>query len=122
MLKKKLSSAESNIPFVLNEDVSYDFMRGGDLFPSNYREVSCEDFEKAYNQALSNLTRSIAAQGEKQLESGFKIDQVTLNLAFRLDSGSGRIGLDGAANIEVVLKPAHQAQVLEISSHVGTAV
>lgn len=115
--------AQDTIPFVMNEDQDYDFMRGGELFPSNFKEVKRDTFERAYDQALTNISKSIAKQSEKQLENGFKVEQVTLNLEFRLDSESGQIGLDGSAKIEVVLKPSEASKgILEISEYQSMAM
>lgn len=122
MSKKDVIHANDRIPFVLNEDLDYDFMRGGDMFPSNYKEVTAEAFGNAYDQAITNISRSIAKQSEKQMENGFKVDQVTLNLEFKLDSATGKIGLDKSAKIEVVLKPADQVQVFEVTKQFGAAV
>jgi hypothetical protein len=122
MSKKNLIHAEDRIPFVLNEDLDYDFMRGGEMFPSNYKEVSSEAFGSAYDQAITNLSKAIAKQSEKQLENGFEVDQVKLNLEFKLDADSGRIGLDRSAKIEVVLKPAAQVQVLDFTKTFNHAI
>jgi hypothetical protein len=103
-------SSQAAIPFVKNDDRDYDFMSGGNMFSSNYVEVGAEVFESAYEQVITNISRSITSQNEKQIESGFQVDQVTLNLEFGMDEATGRLGITGGIKMNVVLKPAEVDQ------------
>lgn len=111
-------SSQAAIPFVKNDDRDYDFM-SGNMFSSNYVEVGAEVFESAYEQVITNISRSISSQNEKQHESGFQVEQVTLNLEFGMDEATGRLGITGGIKMNVTLKPAavDQNQAKEYNVH-----